>query len=267
MFNLFKRKVRTADLRLIELCADGYCAVVGESYYQDALLATRGICTTCPEDRPMFTAALVPEPENPYDSDAIAVYSSAGKVGHLSRDHAQGYQPVLKEVTRRGSQGGACDAYLTGGEPGKPSFGVVLRLADPVTCLADLRGENIDDAVDTEDRSGPGFVGGRHYTEYVEAVKALRRSGQEIDAEKLLLELIDATEAEARANNWGVAPWYYEQLAISCRKRQDPQGEVDILERYARHTHAPGVRPPELLMRLEKAKTRLGALNAKRADG
>jgi hypothetical protein len=108
-----------------------------------------------------------------------------------------------------------------------------------------------------------GFVRGRHYTEYVEGVKALRRSGHEVEAERLLLELVDATEAEARAEKWGVAPWYYEQLAISYRKQGNPQGEVDILERYARQTSAPGSVPHELITRLEKAKARLAVHNAR----
>lgn len=118
-----------------------------------------------------------------------------------------------------------------------------------------------------DNSSGSGFVRGRHYTEYVEDVKALRRSGREIEAERLLLELVDATEAEARAEKWGVAPWYYQQLAISYRKREDPQGEVNILERYARQTPAPGSMPPELITRLDKAKARLKAYNAGRQDG
>jgi hypothetical protein len=113
--------------------------------------------------------------------------------------------------------------------------------------------------------SARGFVRGRHYTEYVEDVKALRRSGREVEAERLLLELVDATEAEARAEKWGVAPWYYQQLAISYRKQGNPQGEVDILERYARQTSAPGPMPPELITRLEKAKARLAAQQHTRA--
>jgi len=108
-----------------------------------------------------------------------------------------------------------------------------------------------------------GFVRGRHYTEYVEDVKALRRAGRGAEAERLLLGLVDATEAEARAEKWGVAPWYYEQLAISYRKRGNPQGEVDILERYTRQVSAPGSMPPELMTRLEKAKARLAAHNAR----
>ncbi|MDP9225220.1 MAG: hypothetical protein M3P18_15505, partial [Actinomycetota bacterium] len=90
-------------------------------------------------------------------------------------------------------------------------------------------------------------------------VKALRRSGHEVAAEELLLELIDATEAEARAEAWCVAPWYYEQLAISFRKRDDLQGEIGILERFARQAHAQGTRPPQLLERLAKARQRVAA--------
>jgi hypothetical protein len=60
--------------------------------------------------------------------------------------------------------------------------------------------------------------------------------------------------------------WYYEQLAISYRKRKDPQSEVDILDRYARHTHTPGGVASELISRLEKAQARLAALHAQQQD-
>ena len=46
------------------------------------------------------------------------------------------------EVTRVGYQGGACEAYLTGGETDKPSFGVVLHLADAESCLAELAADH-----------------------------------------------------------------------------------------------------------------------------
>jgi hypothetical protein len=81
---------------------------------------------------------LVAEPNNQYDPNAIAIYSPAGHIGYLSREDALAYQEILVEVKRRGFQAGACSAYLTGGKPDKPSFGVVLRLADPESCLDDL---------------------------------------------------------------------------------------------------------------------------------
>ncbi|MGD9734271.1 MAG: hypothetical protein AB7V58_01490 [Solirubrobacterales bacterium] len=51
--------------------------------------------------------------------------------------------------------------------------------------------------------TGPGYLRRNHYTEYIDQVKELRRSGLTDEAEQLLLELIEATEAEARAKDWG----------------------------------------------------------------
>lgn len=67
-------------------------------------------------------------------------------------------------------------------------------------------------------------------------------------------ELIKAVEAESRAEKWGVAPWYYEQLAIIYRKRKDYLKEIEVLERFAKQKHAPGASTPKLLERLEKAR-------------
>lgn len=104
----------------------------------------------------------------------------------------------------------------------------------------------------------PGYYRGRHYTTYVEEVKALKRSGDDQAAERLLLALVDASEAESRATGGGVAPWYYEELAKLYREREDYAAEVAILEHFEHQTHAPGVKPPQLLGRLEKARALLG---------
>jgi hypothetical protein len=101
-----------------------------------------------------------------------------------------------------------------------------------------------------------GLVDGRHYTTYVEEVRALKRAGNLEQAATLLLRLVDATEAEARANRWGVAPWYYEQLAIIYAKQKDLASEISILERYERQTKAAGARPSKLGDRLAKLRAR-----------
>jgi hypothetical protein len=82
-----------------------------------------------------------------------------------------------------------------------------------------------------------GLVNGKHYTEYVELVRQLKRQGKLDGAEALLLRLIAAVEQEAEAENWVVAPWYYEQLAIIYRKQKDETRELDILKRFASQTH------------------------------
>jgi lipopolysaccharide biosynthesis regulator YciM len=105
----------------------------------------------------------------------------------------------------------------------------------------------------------PGYYNGRHYSTYVSEIENLKKQGFIDQAEHLLLELVNATEAEAKANNSGVAPWYYEELAKIYRRRKDYQKEVAILERFAKQKHAPGVKPAQLLERLAKAKQLLAS--------
>jgi len=99
-----------------------------------------------------------------------------------------------------------------------------------------------------------GSVDGKHYTEYVELVKQLKREERHDEAIKLLLQLVTGTEREARTAGWGVAPWYYEQLAIIYRKEKRYDEEVEILERYQKQTKASGAKPSKLAERLIKAK-------------
>ena len=100
----------------------------------------------------------------------------------------------------------------------------------------------------------PGYIDGAHYTEYVDRINGLKRSGNVDDAITLLLKCVDATEAEDRMNKWGVAPGYYEQLAILYRKEKRYREEVSILERFIKQRKAPGALPPKLVVRLAKAK-------------
>src|SRR5512137_2485767 len=94
---------------------------------------------------------------------------------------------------------------------------------------------------DTDMNDAPGFLDGRHFTEYVDDVKRLRHDGKNDEAIALLVRLVSATEADAIAHGYGVAPWYYEQLAIAYRKLYRREEEVRILQRFAEQPHAPGV--------------------------
>jgi hypothetical protein len=106
---------------------------------------------------------------------------------------------------------------------------------------------------------GPGYYDGRHFTTYVIDFEILKKNGNSTELEKLLYELVRATEAESSVKNWGVAPAYYSELAILYRKQKEYSKEVSILERYAKQKHAPGVMPKKLLARLEKAKALLAS--------
>ncbi len=105
-----------------------------------------------------------------------------------------------------------------------------------------------------------GSIDGIHYTGYVEHVRQLKREKRYNEAIELLLKLVDATERESKlsreawGDGWGVAPWYYRQLAIIYRKEKRYNDEVSILERYENQQKAPGVTPAKLAERLIKAK-------------
>jgi hypothetical protein len=112
----------------------GRVQVVGESYYQDAI---KSAVINLLRDGEVYeaTAVLMREPDNKYDSNAVAVYlESSGKVGHLSRDVAIAYQPLLQRLAQK-KMVGSCRAIVVGGTIDKPSWGVFLDLADPENAL------------------------------------------------------------------------------------------------------------------------------------
>ena len=102
-----------------------------------------------------------------------------------------------------------------------------------------------------------GTLDGRRPSEFVDEVKALMRAHQHAEAEQLLLRLLDATEQESQASGAGVAPWYYERLAVLYARRGDRASKVAVLERFARQRHTRGGVSAKLLERLHKASLRL----------
>jgi len=117
---------------LLPLPDDGRLSVVGESHYQAALKIAVGGRT--PGDD-LFshipaTAAMVPEPENPHDANAvridIVIDNHLLTVGYLARDVAPRYQRVLLGLRNRGILG-TCPARITGGGKNR-YFGIYLHV-------------------------------------------------------------------------------------------------------------------------------------------
>jgi hypothetical protein len=83
---------------------DGYdtLEVVGESHYQDALWRIVGGLRGDPI-RFDTQAVLVPEPDNPYDQNAIQVRIDGAPVGYLSRHDAAIYLPGLLRLMGAGA--------------------------------------------------------------------------------------------------------------------------------------------------------------------
>ncbi len=139
LINRLRKPSRLPPGRFAGLPEENFMAVAGESHYQQALSRIRGECVPGPEGRPSFPVVLIPEPDNPYDPHAIAVISAVGRVGYLPRDDAPRYGTTMRALLASGYDGARCTALLTGGEPGKPMFGVVLMLSYPETCEEAVR--------------------------------------------------------------------------------------------------------------------------------
>lgn len=104
--------------------------VAGESHYQDALRELTG-SDGRDSVRRDFEAVLAPEPDNPFDRNAVKVLIADRLVGYLPRDEASAYGPLLERLAQRGRRG-ACEAVASRrGGGGTANIGVVLRLPEP----------------------------------------------------------------------------------------------------------------------------------------
>ena len=95
---------------------------------------------------------------------------------------------------------------------------------------------------------------GDHYTDFVDRVEQLVQEKNYEEAIQLLHTLVEATEKEAKKTGEGVAPWYYEKLAVIHRKQKRYGDEVAILERFEKQPKFPGALPKKLAERLLKAR-------------
>lgn len=87
--------------------------VVGEGMFQDSLASiagpktANGVTHAC-------TAHLIPEPNNPHDCNAVAVYIDEIKIGYLERQAAQGFVSTLKR-RRQTNTVAVASALICGG--------------------------------------------------------------------------------------------------------------------------------------------------------
>lgn len=117
-------------------------AAVGEASYQPAL---RDICGSTRWERVRFecAAALVAEPSNPYDANAVAVHADCRgtylHVGYLSRGDALDYQGAVWKAADMGYTI-VCQAHIAGREEGSetPNLGIFLDLPTPDGAVAEL---------------------------------------------------------------------------------------------------------------------------------
>jgi hypothetical protein len=100
--------------------------VVGEYFNQEHLQTLHAFA----EKRAMLPAWLVPEPENPHDSNAVRVDIAGAKAGYIAREEAGEWQAVIKYVEQSTGSKVACRAtlFLTPGRRGEDVVEVILHL-------------------------------------------------------------------------------------------------------------------------------------------
>jgi HIRAN domain len=104
---------------LVNAFGDEWMAVVGESHHADELDRVTSGGTGEHE----LVAHLVREPENPYDSNAIAVVVKELSVGYLSRENAGRFAAGLDAVGGRAT----CGAVIRRQDSAR-SWNVVLQV-------------------------------------------------------------------------------------------------------------------------------------------
>lgn len=94
--------------------------IKGESFYQENL------SQIVREVGRRVHAVLVPEPDNPYDKNAVAVWVNGLQVGHLGREDAAVYQSPISRLQEEEGQPIALNGRLFGGERAESRVGIWL---------------------------------------------------------------------------------------------------------------------------------------------
>lgn len=107
--------------------------VVGEAYRDDEVIAVIGRRPKVDEEVELREiATLIPEPDNPYDKNAVSVRIKVHLVGYMSKDDAKRYKPVVDRIVASGHTpvtGASIWAVARKSYDGKPRFFSNVRLA------------------------------------------------------------------------------------------------------------------------------------------
>lgn len=113
---------------------DARVALVGESHHQGRLRQLDA-GRLARDEASTFTAWVIPEEANPHDKLAVLVVApEVGPIGHMSREDARRYRPVMKLLAKHHLVA-SCPARLFGGHSEAPSIGVWLQLLGPTRTL------------------------------------------------------------------------------------------------------------------------------------
>lgn len=193
-------------------------------------------------------AQLVAEPENPADSNAIAVNVEGARIGYLPgylaaqtsrRDEARDAQVQLWGTSTPGglrvrgwvaAGTGRVDWPYDSGNP--PAVTTHERRAERTADTRRMIDRGLDGGGSRAASFKEGMVGPHHYLETVEPIKQLKREKRLDEALVLCYGAIAA--AERARDGREPAPWYTEQAAIIHRKLGQRAEEEAVLRRWLR---------------------------------
>lgn len=76
--------------------------VVGESHYARSIRGLMGADLKAGGAEMVTSVQLIPDPNNKFDRNAVGVWAGSRQLGHLSRDDASRYAPVLSALVAQG---------------------------------------------------------------------------------------------------------------------------------------------------------------------
>ncbi|MGV9710007.1 hypothetical protein ACWDTI_05025 [Gordonia sp. NPDC003424] len=226
-----------------------------------------------PDGQAMHTTAVVREnPHSPRGRGVIATYIDGelmGFVGALDSD-------IVRDVIRRDEYVGfdcaiQCRVYMPDNARAQARITLgpyesAIANEDETESAARDRQTAKEQALLRESRLAAGgeeaedqrrrLVRGKDFTEWVEPIKALKRSKRYEEALELILECVDTAERDARYHEYAPPPWYTEQAAIIYRQTGSIAAEVSILDRFQRACPS-GKSSPSIAERLVKARAKL----------
>ncbi len=104
--------------------------VAGTSFRQETLRRIAGVRAAAGNEAE-FAAIILPEPDNPADPGALAVYAKDyGHIGYLRREEATLYHRAVMALGKAG-KAALCRARLVGGTTDFPILGAVLAVPAP----------------------------------------------------------------------------------------------------------------------------------------
>jgi hypothetical protein len=222
--------------------------VAGEAYHLDAftrLFAAAG--------RPLGgvvirNATLIPEPTNPYDRNAVAVYIDGLHVGYVPAEDAPRIQPIAFAHNRSGRHLTVLARVWACCEDGDWSARVTLSFSGEVedewsyVDRPSWPGGRSPDGSQRLTQTGllrqlheaedAGLVRGQNFESLRPDIAQAKADGDREGALRLLGDCVDAAERCAKVMYMRPTAWPTEQAAILLRSMRDYAGEVAVLERF-----------------------------------